>query len=615
MDPETGCNFSKTMTSEYSKPKGPAFTQQLIQILIPTLGIYILMSLLDGWIAMPMRVGSTWIALGLLKIPGLPFELQGATLVAPDFVFEVIPACSGSTTLRILVFLSALYIWTRPQWPRARKLVGVLMAVPVALAANALRLVLLAGIGYVRGEPLEGLAHEWTGLMAFSIGFVTLLVISETLKPRPSGSANNPSKIDIKKTKGHPWALAGILFLIGALYTNLWVWLYLGWRDSPLDRLGWIYTGVGGVLLIGFLFWCETKMVRSYWSKTTIALHLSAVVSFLALSFICQIAGVNILFGVTCCLALVVAVQGRYGWAALHAAIPLIGALFIGFPTLPYILNQILSKLLSVNSSVGIGKMLQASGGIIMLTVSFIGFQKTKRQMTGLKSPATASDAMSSISLKGTIWSRLVVLWLLLALAIKIGYSDFGKSAFIPSQLRISYQLGDWKGLNQEPSNIVIGWELGRNFWSRVYLKDLTDIKNAETQSEQKSIGLLIASSNGNRHNMHPPEYCFTGSGWKITDTELKEVEFQHAGRQPVTALQVEREGKKLFGYYWYTDGKEYLADYKSILLEDIRRRAIGEKSNWFFFRVLTGDLETLEKEFWPQFEGELESGDETFRF
>lgn len=605
------------MTSESSKPKAPAFTQQLIQILIPTLGIYILMSLLDGWIAMPMRVGSTWIALGLLKVPGLPFELQGATLVAPEFVFEVIPACSGSTTLRILVFLGTLYIWTRPQWTRARKLVGVLMAVPVALIANALRLVLLAGIGYMRGEPMEGLAHEWTGLMAFSIGFVALLFISEIMKPKSKTSSDNSRPIDPEKTNRRPWALTGILLLIGALYTNLWVWLYLGWRDSPLDRLGWIYTGIGGALLIGFLFWCETKMVRALWTRASITFHLLAVANFLLLSFVCQIAGVNILIGATLCVALVVTLQGRFGWAAMHTGIPLTGLMFIGFPTVPFILNRILTSALSVSSSAGIGKMLQAGGGIILLIGAIIGFQKTKSQITRkqapVERPAESSNAPSMVTNPTTIWSRLVVLWLLLALAFKIAYGNFGKSAPIPSQLRISYQLGEWRGMNQEPSNIVTGWELGRNFWSRVYLKDLTNIESADTHSEQ--VGLLVASSKGNRHNMHPPEYCFTGSGWKITDTELKEVEFQQAGRQPVTVIQVEREGKKLFGYFWYTDGEEYLADYKSLLLEDIRRRATGEKSNWFFFRLLTGDMEILEEHFWPQFHGELESGNKTFRF
>ncbi len=568
------------------------------------------MSVLDGWIAMPMRMGSTWIALGLLRILGLPFELQGTTLVAPEFVFDVIPACSGSTTLRILVFLSALYIWTRPGWNQVRKMVGTLMAVPVALGANGLRLALLAGLGNWRGEPIEGLAHEWTGLLAFCIGLMTLLWISEKLKPK-SGMSTGIKNSNLKAPNGK-LALIGLIALIGALYSNLWIWLYLGWRDSPLDQWGWIYTGIGILTFIYYCFWCEAKVKAPIWNRAALLFHSVLLFTFLGLSFLSQVAGVNLLVGVACCCALAVLIQGRYGWAALHTGLPLISLIFIGFPTIPFIFNQFIQRVIALGTSAVAGQTMQALGAAGALIVAYIGWKKTRQQIARAISNSEKEAATANQSdYAAVFWKNSVVLWLLLGLAFKIAYSDFGNNESVTSKLRISYQLGDWRGLNQEPSRTLPGWRLGRNFWSRVYLLEKTN----QPTSRSDQIGLLAASSEGNRHNLHPPEYCFTGSGWQITKSETQTLEFPQAGPQPVTSIQVDRDGKTLYGYFWYTDGQTYLADYQSVLLKDIQRRAMGETPNWFFFRILASEKQLLETKFWPVFEGELESGGSVYPF
>ena len=88
MDDPTGIemNIPKKAQSVQKRPSK-------IEIIAAALGLYVLMSILDPWIAMPMRAGSSWTAFAFLRVMGLPFELQGVVLTAPSLVDP--PPCAS----------------------------------------------------------------------------------------------------------------------------------------------------------------------------------------------------------------------------------------------------------------------------------------------------------------------------------------------------------------------------------------------------------------------------------------------------------------------------------------------------------------------------------------
>lgn len=609
-----------------------------IEIIAAALGLYVLMSILDPWIAMPMRAGSSWTAFAFLRVLGLPFELQGVVLTAPSFVFEVIPACSGSTTLRVLVFLGTLWMWTRPGWTVFRKCVGVLFAVPTALIANAIRLTWLAGFGYWRGEPLEGLAHEWTGLIAFTVGAVGLIWISEMLRPGNSGKSISQAVAGKAKKSAIP-AWIGILLVLGVTFSNLGIWVFLGWKNSPLDRLGWMISLSGLIAATLFILWCEKRIKSPFWQTSSVLFHIGCLILYFILFVLAQIGGINILTGASFCLLVLIITQARYGWTAVHTMLPLVAWIFVGFPTIPYILNQAMNRLFSISAGKTTGLWAQFLLAGALALVSSIGFLKTKKQRQSLNdadgsfsepaqtvaaSVSTPFSTPTPTSSAGHFWRNAIALWLLLSWAGKTAYSDFGGHDPLPSKLKISFQLGNWRGFNQAPSNTLPGWELGKNYWSRVYEPSSTSASVSASGSKIDSdaiakspsqVGILISSSEGDRHNLHPPEYCFTGSGWKIIQTQQKDLQFSQAGLHPVTQITTQRGNSTLNGYYWYTDGRVYLPSYPAVIIEEMKRRAMGERTNWYFFRILAPDLETLHDTFWPEFTGSIDVEGTTYNW
>ena len=268
--------------------------------------------------------------------------------------------------------------------------------------------------------------------------------------------------------------------------------------------------------------------------------------------------------------------------------------------------------------------------------MSCIGFLKTKKQRQSVTEvegsvpestetfAASTSTPTAPSSAAGHFWRNALALWLLLSWAGKTAYSDFGGHDPLPSKLKISFQLGNWRGFNKAPSNTLPGWELGKNYWSRVYepssgsasvFASGSEIDSDASASSGSQVGILISSSEGDRHNLHPPEYCFTGSGWKIIQTQQTELQFSQAGLHPVTQIITERGNSKLNGYYWYTDGKVYLPSYPAVIMEEMKRRAMGERTNWYFFRILAPDLETLHDTFWPEFTGSIDVEGTTYNW
>jgi exosortase len=123
------------------------------------------------------------LAADFVEIVGIPVLLDGAYLALPNGVIEIENACSGLRSLIALTSLGAVYAYLAPL-STARKLILFVASVPIALAANLIRVVAMVLVSYRYGP--RGRAFEWTdfttGLLVFALAFLGLYLVSRVLK-------------------------------------------------------------------------------------------------------------------------------------------------------------------------------------------------------------------------------------------------------------------------------------------------------------------------------------------------------------------------------------------------------------------------------------------------
>lgn len=557
--------------------------------------VYVGLSMADAWIAMPLRSVSTNLAYLGLKMMGLPIELQGVIMTTPNLVFEVVPACSGSTTLRVLLFLGVIWFSLQPGWDLGRRTLGALIAIPLAIAANSVRLAWLAGVGHLRKEPLEGLAHEWTGLIAFAVGALGIVAVTHALRLREHKDTNRRVGARIALT-------TAIAVLALATFLPFFHWTWLGWKNSPLDRLGPIYTGSGAVLGVVALAILRNRRPDAFFPQARVN-PTFVVTSLIALGLyiLALIADIRIVLGGAFGVWLISLASLRLRPWAVVAMIPFVALLALGAPTVPYALNTLLSRVAGVATSTATGQFTQMTLAAVMALVglaSLVALVTTRKRAA----PVLNSDSPTRYRVSAKV---ATIATLVLAIGFRTVYSDSSLGGRRQSRLEMSYQLESWQGRPETLAQTIDGWRQGENFWSRTYV-------SAEDQSV---VGALVVSSEGNRHNLHPPEYCFTGSGWSIASTKLVAVPFGDNPQSPVTRIRAQRGDKELAGLYWYTDGEITLPDYGAVILEDLKRRMVGKTTVWFFFRLLGSDHETLETQFLPSMTGALRVNSESYSF
>ena len=132
-------------------------------------------------IAFPLQLLASKGAEITLSALAIPVLREGNVIVLANTSLEVAEACSGIRSLISLVTLAIVfgYFSDTRVWAR---IVLALAAVPVAVAANAVR---VAGTGiaahYYGSAAAEGFFHSFSGWMLFVVAFVMLFAIQKAL--------------------------------------------------------------------------------------------------------------------------------------------------------------------------------------------------------------------------------------------------------------------------------------------------------------------------------------------------------------------------------------------------------------------------------------------------
>lgn len=147
-------------------------------LLFPWLFLFLMIpipSIVFNQITLPLQFLASQFAADMLRVLGVPVLREGNVIRLPSMTLEVAEACSGIRSLMSLGTMAIIYgyLVDNKLW---RRVVLALVAVPVAVAANATRIV---GTGltvqYWDPEKGQGFFHEFSGWLIFIVS-LTLLV-------------------------------------------------------------------------------------------------------------------------------------------------------------------------------------------------------------------------------------------------------------------------------------------------------------------------------------------------------------------------------------------------------------------------------------------------------
>lgn len=117
----------------------------------------------------------------LIELMGIPVIREGNLLRLPSQTLDVAEACSGIRSLLSLGFLSLVYGYFADKriWMRWALLIAT---VPIAIAANGIRVALTGLMSEINTQLAQGVFHEVEGYIVFIVALAALLTLHRLLR-------------------------------------------------------------------------------------------------------------------------------------------------------------------------------------------------------------------------------------------------------------------------------------------------------------------------------------------------------------------------------------------------------------------------------------------------
>jgi exosortase len=130
-----------------------------------------------------LRHVATWGAAHVIPWLGIPVFAESTTLHMASATLEVADACSGFSTLYASLAVAFLTAYTCGSWPR--RLLVLAAAAPIAMAANLVRVVLLAVLVNLQGlDVLHTWMHIGSGLLTFVLALPVIFWLGGSGHPQ-----------------------------------------------------------------------------------------------------------------------------------------------------------------------------------------------------------------------------------------------------------------------------------------------------------------------------------------------------------------------------------------------------------------------------------------------
>jgi len=130
----------------------------------------------------PLKQYISVIAEQVLYAAGYPVARSGVTLTVGQYQLLVADACSGLHSMFSLSAMGLLYLYLMQHSRTARNLIIMAAILPIAFAANIVRVIVLILVTYHLGDEAgQGFLHGFAGIMLFVIGLLFLFALDGVL--------------------------------------------------------------------------------------------------------------------------------------------------------------------------------------------------------------------------------------------------------------------------------------------------------------------------------------------------------------------------------------------------------------------------------------------------
>lgn len=130
----------------------------------------------------PLKHLVSALSFGLVEPLGIPIVREGVTMTVGPYQLLVEDACSGLNSLVGLIAITLFYIYLLRGTNWRYSLVLLCLIIPVAIAANVLRIVTLILLTFYFGDAVgQGFLHVTAGLFLFAIALMLMFALDNVL--------------------------------------------------------------------------------------------------------------------------------------------------------------------------------------------------------------------------------------------------------------------------------------------------------------------------------------------------------------------------------------------------------------------------------------------------
>ena len=141
-----------------------AFPLFMLLFIVPLPGVFV------QTITVPLKTGVSYVAEIMLHALGYPVARTGVILAVGQYQLLVADACAGLTSMFTLECLGLVYVNLMGYRTLLHKVLLATLIVPISIAANVVRVVILVLVTYHFGDAAgQGFVHGFAGMVLFVV--------------------------------------------------------------------------------------------------------------------------------------------------------------------------------------------------------------------------------------------------------------------------------------------------------------------------------------------------------------------------------------------------------------------------------------------------------------